>query len=93
MKYLLLTIIHLYWFLIPKKKRRRCIFKKSCSKIVYEKTKKEGLISGLKILTFRIKNCHPEFDLYFEIKTNELKLITKSGEIISENNIADWLKA
>lgn len=63
MKVFLLIIIEIYWILIPKKQRRKCLFKVSCSNYVYNITSKKGLFSGLKALKFRIKNCNPNYSL------------------------------
>ncbi len=76
MKFILISLIKLYWLLIPKHKRRKCLFKKSCSSYVYDVTKTYGLISGLKALKFRINNCNPQYRI-IEVK-GETVLITKS---------------
>lgn len=91
MRFLLLTIIQCYWFVVPKNKRRKCIFNKSCSNQVYDEAKKNGLKSGLKELNFRIKNCHPEFDIFIDHKTGRKKMILRSGVIVDENQIAKRL--
>lgn len=85
MKVLFLIIIRLYWFLIPESKRRTCLFKTSCSNYVYTKTKSEGLITGIKALKFRIKNCNPKYSI---ITINgERVLISGAWEVFKENEI------
>ena len=79
----------MYWLLIPKHKRRKCLFKKSCSNYVYEKTKSEGLISGLSALRFRIKNCNPQYSI-MELDGEKI-LVTKTNYIIKENLINESL--
>ncbi|MBN4047344.1 membrane protein insertion efficiency factor YidD [bacterium AH-315-P13] len=85
MKYLLLIIIKCYWLVIPKSKRRKCLFKISCSNYVYKKTKTEGVISGLNALKFRIKNCNPNYNI-IEIN-GEKVLVTKRNKNFKENEI------
>ena len=92
MKFILLNIIQVYWLLIPKTKRRNCIFSKSCSNKVYDETKLNGFKSGIKELNFRIKNCHPEFDIFRDNKTGKRKMILKTGIIVDEHEIAERLK-
>lgn len=92
MRFILLNIIRLYWFLIPENKRRKCIFNKSCSNQVYDELKLNGLKSGIKKLYFRIKNCQPEFDIFTDYKTGKKKMILKSGIIVEESQIAERLK-
>ena len=92
MKYLLLNIIRFYWFIIPKSRRRKCIFDKSCSRHVYDETKNHGFKNGLKELNFRIKNCHPEFDIFTDPITGKKKMLLKTGAIVDEFQIAERLK-
>ncbi len=92
MKFILLNIIRLYWFLILPKKRRKCIFEKTCSHKVYDELKLNGLKSGIKELNFRIKNCQPEFDVFTDYRTGRKKMILKTGIIVEENQIAERLK-
>lgn len=92
MKYVLLNIIRLYWFLIPIKKRRKCIFEKSCSNKVYDELKLNGLKIGIKELIFRVKNCQPEFDVFKDYRTGRKKMILKTGIIVDEDQISERLK-
>ncbi|WP_426479975.1 membrane protein insertion efficiency factor YidD [Chryseobacterium sp. CBSDS_008] len=49
----------MYWKAIPPAKRRKCIFRTSCSQYVYEKTIHNGFISGLKAFNYRFKTADP----------------------------------
>ncbi|MGE9313293.1 membrane protein insertion efficiency factor YidD [Niabella sp. CJ426] len=60
MRYFLLFIIRLYW-LIPKKSRRRCLFKETCSQYVYRISRQKGLNAGIAALRDRRKKCRPGF--------------------------------
>lgn len=85
MKYFLLASIKIYWLLIPISKRRKCLFKISCSNYVYSKTKHEGLISGIKALMFRVKNCNPNY--YITNIHGEKVLISATQKIFKEDKI------
>lgn len=74
MRYLLLLSIHLYW-IIPKKNRRQCIFKESCSKYVYRVTKNEGWKKGLLAIQGRRRQCRPGF---YHINKNVTRLADDS---------------
>lgn len=91
MKIILLKCIKIYWFLKPKNKFACCIFKKSCSHYVYEKTKEEGFISGIKALKFRISNCKYGFELYENSMDKKTYMILPNKEIIEEGEIAKRL--
>ena len=92
MKHLLLWSIRLYWITVPLSKRRRCIFHTSCSTYVFEKTQTEGLKSGLSALLFRVRNCRKGFDVFTDPITGSKKMILSTGTVVSEDQIADWLK-
>ena len=89
MRFLLLLIIRSYWILIPKNKRRKCLFKKSCSNYVYETTQVNGFIAGLKALCFRIQNCRPGYDLIIDPETGKKRMILRTGVMIDKEEIAE----
>lgn len=85
MRIVLLWLIKSYWLLIPTKKRNNCLFKKSCSNYVFDITKKDGIIKGLKALRYRFKHCRPG---YYIINGIEGKLlITARNKVFSPNEI------
>lgn len=90
MKYVLLLIISIYW-LIPKNKRRQCLFKESCSHFVYNTTKKYGLRNGLHALQYRIKNCNKGSSVFINPITNKIQMVLPNDGIIEEENIADYI--
>ncbi|WP_289662208.1 membrane protein insertion efficiency factor YidD [Flavobacterium panacagri] len=91
MKYFILLIIRLYWILIPKSKRKKCIFRKSCSNYVFEITQKEGFINGLKAFRFRYNNCRNGFQVFKNPVTNKIQLILPSLVIVEKEEIAERL--
>lgn len=92
MKFLLLNIIRLYWFAVPRSKRRKCIFSKSCSHHVYDETKLNGFKNGVKQLIFRVNNCHSDFDVFTDHITGKKKMLLRTGIIIDESQMADKFK-
>lgn len=85
MKYILLILIKIYWKYVPESKRRRCLFKTSCSNYVYKKAKEKGLFAGLKALLFRIHNCNSNYDI-IEIDNRKL-LVSSEYEVFNESEI------
>ncbi|WP_350289827.1 membrane protein insertion efficiency factor YidD [uncultured Croceitalea sp.] len=88
MKLILLLIIKTYWFLIPKSKRRCCIFRKTCSQFVFEKTKEHGFNEGWKAFWFRYKNCRYGYVLFKNPIDNTVQMILPQGQIISEEEVS-----
>lgn len=83
MKWILIFLIHFYW-LIPKKWRRRCIFKNTCSKYVYQTTKEQGFLKGIKALKQRMKQCTPYYTVYYGPDQGEW-VILQDNEVIARN--------
>ena len=91
MKHLILFAIKMYWNYIPSAKRKKCIFKKSCSNYVFEVTQKEGFISGLKALRFRYQNCRGNFQIFKNPINNKIQMILPSQIIVEREEIAERL--
>ncbi|WP_081801950.1 membrane protein insertion efficiency factor YidD [Aquimarina atlantica] len=91
MKWIFIITIRLYWYLIPKSKRRRCIFRKSCSNYVYEQINNNGVNSGIKAFRYRFRNCRSGFQLFKNPFNNETQMILPNQEIIKQEEIAKRL--
>lgn len=85
MRVFLLLIIRMYWILIPKSKRRRRIFKTSCSRYVFDITKEEGFNKGIIAILFRYKNCRSGYSI-LNIENRKL-LISATNEIFTQEEI------
>lgn len=88
MKNLLLLPIKMYWRIIPPSKRRKCIFRTSCSKYVYEKTTADGFVSGVKALKYRFQNCRSGACI-IENPTGETYIILPNQQILNESEISE----
>lgn len=84
MRLLLLLIIRLYW-LIPVSRRKRCLFKESCSRYVFTITKERGLIPGLKALFRRSRQCRPGYIL-FKTEDGQEWVLLKDKSVLPKNN-------
>ena len=91
MRIALIFLIKFYWFFKSKEKPPCCIFRKSCSHYVYDKTCKEGFISGLKALRFRVNNCKYGFELYKDPINKKTYMILPNNKTIDEKEIAERL--
>ena len=85
MKHLLLLSIKIYWFAIPKKLRRSCLFSESCSNHVFRITKDQGFSKGIKALKERYQNCRQGYQ-YIEIK-GETFLLSKTQKLYKPEEI------
>lgn len=62
-RWLILSGIRLYWLLVRPRRRRKCLFRESCSHHVYRVTEERGSCAGLKALRRRIRRCRPGFSV------------------------------
>lgn len=88
MKHLLLFLIQMYWKLIPTKKRKECIFKVSCSNYVFNETKTNGFLFGMKALKFRFQNCRQGFEIFENPIDGSKQLFLPKGEVLKEEEMA-----
>ncbi|CAM2794029.1 membrane protein insertion efficiency factor YidD [Chryseobacterium flavum] len=88
MKNLLILLIKIYWLVIPQSKRRKCIFRTSCSRHVYEKTIQEGFISGLKAFKYRFQNCRSGAYI-IENLYGEIQIILPNHQILNKTEISE----
>lgn len=88
MKYALLIIIKIYWFIIPEGKRRSCLFCESCSQFVYRETEEKGFIIGVMAFRNRYNSCRPGYEIIRIESENAIMMKLSSGEILQENSIS-----
>ena len=87
MKWVILFVIRLYW-VIPKKYRRSCLFKESCSHFVYKITKEKGFICGIGIFMQRRKQCRSGYQIL--VNVNEVtKIRLADGSYASEIDLSE----
>ena len=60
-KVLLLLAIRVYWIAWPAARRRRCLYRESCSRYVHRIAAAEGLGAGLRALRCRVRTCRPGY--------------------------------
>lgn len=88
MRYLILIGIRLYW-LLPKKFRKKCLYRETCSRYVYRIARKYGFKEGIRALSRRIETCRPKYKIV-EIDDQRI-VICSNGKTISKEEMAKWL--
>ena len=92
MKFIFLTIIKLYWKLIPESNRNSCLFAESCSRYVYRVTKEKGFLVGLKAFYSRYKKCRPGYNIVHNAQDGTTELYLVDGTILKNDEISFELK-
>lgn len=75
--------------MIPESKRRKCIFRESCSRYVYNKIINEGFFSGLKALQYRHNNCRAGFHIFKNPVTEKTNILLPNYQILEQSEIAE----
>lgn len=86
---LLILLIRFYWAIVPESKRRRCIFRTSCSRHVYHTTKTLGFLKGLIALRYRYLNCRSGFHLFEHPTDGRKAMILPNGQLLTEGEISE----
>lgn len=86
MKWAFLTLIKIYWKILPENKRRSCLFRESCSRYVHRHIVEHGFFSGCKAFKLRVQQCRKGYQLYSGAHGFEIKLA--DGSIIEEEEIS-----
>ncbi len=89
LKALFLILIKLYWFLIPPSKRRKCIFKESCSKHVYRKLEEGGFKNGLNAFFKRYYQCRPGYKVFYNSTTTDLEIELSDNTIVQLSDMRE----
>ena len=83
---LLLLAIRLYWWLVPPRRRRTCLFRISCSCHVYEQTSEGGFLVGLRALVRRWRQCRPGYRFLLGVSAMQVRLA--DGSIVDASALA-----
>jgi uncharacterized protein len=87
MRWLLLGAIRVYWLVAPAWLRRRCIFRVTCSRHVYDVTRARGFWAGLRSLLQRGRQCRPGYSVEFH--AGQFRVRLKDGSVIGAEAFAD----
>ena len=91
MKTLLLFAIRCYWRFFPKRWRRRCIFRTTCSHHIYNTTRTRGVGAGMWALIDRFRKCRPGYTVYSV--GDSLRVRLADGSSIDESEAASHVLA
>lgn len=81
MRWLLLGMIHLYWWVKPLLKPRTCLFHESCSRHVYRIGREQGLLAGIQSFRLRIAQCRDGFSLSSDTEGNWYCVLADGSQI------------
>ena len=89
MNTLIILLIQFYWAVVPESKRRKCIFRISCSRHVYHTVKTQGFHKGLLAFRYRYMNCRSGFHIFEHPIDDRKAMILPGGDILTEEEISE----
>ncbi|MCG3154193.1 MAG: hypothetical protein DKINENOH_00787 [bacterium] len=93
MQRLILCSIRLYRRVIPAERRRRCLFRESCSQHIERIAREQGGLAALKAFLARARRCRPGYGFEWEADTGTWFLVCADGSRIPPAHAAPHLAA
>lgn len=81
----MLAIIRLYWWIVPEHRRRRCLFRETCSVYVYRRTRESGARCGILAAYRRLSACRPGFQV--QVRECTFEVVCRDGTIIPQSDL------
>lgn len=93
MRSLIIHAIQYYRRVIPPERRRRCLFRESCSQHVERIAREQGGLAALKAFLARARRCRPGYGFEWEAHTGTWFLVCADGSKIPPAHAATHLAA
>lgn len=89
MRWAIRLAIELYWRLLRIRLQRRCLFRESCSKLVYRVATETGSISAIAALLGRMPRCRPGYVAVAD--EHGVRFELADGSTLDQSKAAQWL--
>lgn len=93
MRWLILRLIQLYRRCIPPEKRRRCLFRESCSEHVERVARERGGFAALKAFLARARSCKPGYSFEWSTNSGAWQLLCADGSKIPAARVSAHVAA
>ncbi|MDZ7360378.1 MAG: membrane protein insertion efficiency factor YidD [candidate division KSB1 bacterium] len=91
MRLVIIGLIRIYRQLISPERRRRCLFRESCSAYVERSAREGGSLAAIRALRRRYRCCRPGYGFQFKAETNNWELVCADGSRFSPSEAASHL--
>ena len=88
MSYILIAVIQIYRILVPRRFRRECIFRDSCSHHVAQVTRESGFLQGLIALSERYRNCRGGYKTVWVSERKNWALCLMGGAVLDADDVS-----
>lgn len=93
MRYLFISAIHLYRRLVPPDRRRRCLFRESCSMYIERIAREEGTLAVMFAMVKRLRSCRPGYEFHVLQENNCWELVCVDGSRFPQSEVASHIVA
>ncbi len=83
--------IHIYRYFIPEDKRRRCLFRESCSHHVERIARERGGIAAIKAFLARARHCRPGYGFEWDADSGAWFLVCTNGAKIPKVMVSEHI--
>lgn len=91
MRQLILWLIQLYHCYIPPAKRRRCLFRESCSQHVERIARERGGFAAIKAFLARARHCRPGYGFEWDADSGACFLVCANGAKIPKVMVSEHI--
>lgn len=91
MRQLILWLIQLYHWCIPPAKRRRCLFRESCSQHVERIAWERGGFAAIKAFLARARHCRPGYGFDWDADSGAWFLVCANGAKIPDVMVSEHI--
>lgn len=88
---LILWLISLYRRSIPPHKRRRCLFRESCSQHIERIAREHGGFAAMKAFMARARSCRPGYSFEWSTNAATWSLLCADGSKVSETMVSEQI--
>jgi len=89
MRNVIIYLIRLYRRFFPPEKRRRCLFRESCSQHVERVARERGGFAALKAFLARARSCRPGYGFQWDANAGTWFLVCADGAKIPAAKVSD----
>jgi putative component of membrane protein insertase Oxa1/YidC/SpoIIIJ protein YidD len=91
MRWLLILSIRVYRLIPSRFKKRRCLYRETCSLFVMRATMEGGLLIGCRALRQRFERCRPPYSVCYDNPSRDWKVMLADGSEATSAEMADFI--
>ncbi len=91
LRWLLIGLLCLYRRIPQRWKKRRCLFRETCSTLALRTAREEGVRACCRVLKKRFAGCRPRYSVFYSSTSGEWQVELVNGTVIREAEVAEFV--